>query len=391
MPTTHQKYAEHLRAELLRQHSALHPCGDDPHKLAARKQNGELVTLDLTPFAATPQPVDAAPFFERVKTIGELIVAYRHARNALRFEDDLPDARRYVHGYAYEFLAGLLNHAENTYSDAQAKRVAAWVKNLDIYVAVKAVESLLNSKADLALLELAEINNWTVHFDHLAVRCGHAGRGDAERVAQLLRAEHGYVATHVTGEDFYQFTDGWNAYPLYKILSNGQVLRLFIDQSDADFPTQIIQHWNRVYGYTAHHMGLRATTGLGAARRAVTLEEMSNALARANIASLTPTGDYTQGLLLQVFTKPERNARVPDDIKAELRAIQKGLEITVENAKLLELVSRQEVPAELARQYYALYGLNYAPDDPIHSVPAYQYFLPAQAAHVIKTSIESSP
>lgn len=389
MPTTQQIYAQQLRAELLRQHPVLRAHGDDPHKLIAPKQNGDDAILDLTPFAAVPQAVDAAPFFSNVKTITDLLVAYRRARKSRRFEDDLPAACQHVHAYAHEYLDALLAHAAKSYSDTQAQLIAAWVKNLDIYVAVKAIESLLNSKADLALLELAADNQWTVHFDHLAIRCGHSGRGDAERVVQLLEAEHGYVATQVAGEDFYQFSDGWNAYPLYKILSNGQVLRLFIDQSDADHPTQIIQHWNRVYGYTAHHMGLRVSTHTNTSRRAVTLDELSAALARVNITALTPTGDYTQGLLLQVFTKPERNPRVPSDVKNELLTLQKGLEVTVENAKLLELVSRQEVPQGLARQYFALYGLNYAPNDPIHSAPAYCYFLPAQAAHVIKTSIES--
>lgn len=390
MPTTHQLYAQQVRAELLRQHPALRAHEQDPQKLIAPKKNGEIAILDLTPFAATPQPADAAPFFSQVKSIVDLVAAYRQARKARCFEDDLPDARRHVHPYANVFLENLLAHAQQTYSDAQAQLIAAWVKDLDIYVAVKAIESLLNSKADLALLELAAKNDWVVHFDHLAIRCGHAGRGDAERVAQMLRAEHGYVSTQVSGEDFYQFADGWNAYPLYKILSNGQVLRLFIDQSDADFPAQIIQHWNRVYGYTAHHMGLRVTAHTGSARRAVTLDELVTALATANIAALTPTGDYTLGLLLQVFTKPERNSGLPSDLKTTLQNIQKGLEATVENAKLLELVARQEVSQTLARQFFALYGLNYVPGDPLYSVPAYHYFLPAQAAHVIKTSIEST-
>jgi hypothetical protein len=282
----------------------------------------------------------------------------------------------------------LLARAEQTYSDAQARLIAAWVAHLDVYVAVKAVESLLNSRADITLLEVAARKKWSVHYDHLAIRCGHGGRRDAERVVQLLRDEHGYVPSQVSGEDFYQFSDGWNAYPLYKILDNGQVLRLFIDQSDADHPTQIIRHWNRVYGYTAHHLGLRATVMHNGARRAVTLQEMMDALAGEGVTALTPTGDYTQGLLLQVFTRPERNTQVPVDLRAELRAVDGELERTIENAKLLELVSRAEVAPELARDYFALYGLHYDASAPLHSVPAYHYFLPAQAAHVIKTSVE---
>ena len=388
MSTAHQTYAKLLTDALLRKHDALHKNADADHQIIARKKTGEVARLDLTPFEATPNGVDAAAFFSGVHSVAELIIAYHQARKSKPFETDLPQA--HVHDYARVFMNQLLAQAEKTYSDAQARLIAAWVCNLDVYVAVKAVESLLNSKADMALLELAATQRWTVHFDHLAIRCGHAGRRDAEHVVELLRNHHAYTPTQVAGEDFYQFSDGWNAYPLYKILNNGQVLRLFIDQSDAQHATQIIRHWNRVYGYTAHHMGLRATLLQNGVRRAVSLREMMDALAQQNIAALTPTGDYTQGLLLQVFTKPESNADIPDDLKNELRALDPELERAVQNAKLLELVSREEAPAALAQPYFALYGLHYDAANPLHSVPAYQYFLPAQAAHVINTSVQTS-
>ena len=390
MGTAHQTYAKLLADALLRQHAGLQKHPDVEGRIIARKHAGELASLDLTPFAATPHRADAAPFFSGVRSVADLIVAYHQARQSKPFEADLAEARAHVHDYAQVFMNQLLAQAEKTYSAAQACLIATWVSHLDIYVAVKAVESLLNSKADMALLELAATQRWTVHFDHLAIRCGHAGRRDAERVVELLCNHHNYTPTHVPGEDFYQFSDGWNAYPLYKILKNGQVLRLFIDQSDAQHPTQIIRHWNRVYGYTAHHMGLRATKIENGTRRAVHLHEMIAALAQREIAALTPTGDYTQGLLLQVFTKPERNADIPNDLKKELRALHPDLESTVQNAKLLELVSREEVPATLAKDFFALYGLRYDAADPLHSVPAYQYFLPAQAAHVINTSVQTS-
>ena len=388
MGTAHQTYAKLLTEALLSQHRALQQHNDIEGRILARKKSGEVASLDLTPFEAVPKNGGAAQFFRGVHTVAELIVAYHQARKSKRFETDL--ASTHVHDYARVFMNQLLAQAEKTYSNAQARLIAAWVVNLDIYVAVKAVESLLNSKADMALLELASTQRWTIHFDHLAIRCGHAGRRDAERVVELLRTEHEYAATQVAGEDFYQFSDGWNAYPLYKILDNGQVLRLFIDQSDAQHTTQIIRHWNRVYGYTAHHMGLRATLTQNGVRRAVTLSELTAALAQRNIAALTPTGDYTEGLLLQVFTKPERNADIPHDLKDELRALDSELERAVQNAKLLELVSRDEVSPALAQRYFTLYGLRYDAANPLHSVPAYQYFLPAQAAHVINTSIQTS-
>lgn len=388
MGTAHQTYAKRLTDALVHQHPALQQHAGADQRVFAPKPNGEVVSLDLTPFEAVPGHADAAAFFSGVRTVAELIVAYHQARKSKPFESDFPQS--HVHDYARLFMSKLLAQAEKTYSDTQARLIAAWVSNLDIYVAVKAVESLLNSKADMALLELATVRRWTVHFDHLAIRCGHAGRRDAERVVDLLRTHHGYTPTQVAGEDFYQFSDGWNAYPLYKILDNGQVLRLFIDQSDAQHPAQIIRHWNRVYGYTAHHMGLRATILINGVRRAITLREMMDALAKQGITALTPTGDYTQGLLLQVFTKPERNSTVPEDLIHELRAVDPELERMVQNAKLLELVSREEVSAPFAEHYFKLYGLRHDTENPLHSVPAYQYFLPAQAAHVIKTSVQTS-
>ena len=389
MGTAHQTYAKLLTETLLREHRALQPHSDTDGRILALKKTGEVASLDLTPFEAVPKKNGgAAQFFSGVQAVAELIVAYHQARKSKPVETDL--ASTHVHDYARVFMNQLLAQAEKTYSDAQARLIATWVCNLDIYVAVKAVESLLNSKADMALLELAATQRWTIHFDHLAIRCGHAGRRDAERVVELLRTEHKYTPTQVAGEDFYQFSDGWNAYPLYKILDNGQVLRVFIDQSDAQHSTQIIRHWNRVYGYTAHHMGLRATLTQNGVRRAITLSELTAALAQQNIAALTPTGDYTEGLLLQVFTKPERNADIPADLKNELRALDPELERAVQNAKLLELVSRAEVSPALAHRYFALYGLHYDAASPLHSVPAYQYFLPAQAAHVINTSVQIS-
>ncbi|MEN8259961.1 MAG: hypothetical protein ABFS02_05135 [Pseudomonadota bacterium] len=190
------------------------------------------------------------------------------------------------------------------------------------------------------------------------------------------------------GEDFYQFDDGWNAYVLYKMLENGQTLRLFIDQSDPDNKTQIIQHWNNVYGYTAHHLGIRATHQINGGRAAVPLDTLVRALADQGVTAMTPTGEYTGGLLLQVFTRPERNRDIPDHILAKLRSCGTDLEATIENGKLLELLSRRELSDDLKDRFFELYGLTYEADNPHHSAPVYTYFLPAQAAHVIRTSIE---
>lgn len=379
-------FASNLVTDILQHEQGWQPCPSALCKLLVTNENGEDVSLDLTPTCATLQIPAAQVYFAGVRTTTQLLDAYTQARCAHRFEDDLQAAVP-VHPFAHTFIASILERAHANLSDDDAVRIAQWVTHLDAYVAVKAVESLLNSNADLALLRVAETRDWTVHFDHVAIRCGSSRERAAERVVDLLVVEHGYVPSQVRGEEFYSFSDGWNAYPLYKMLANGQLLRLFIDQSDATHPAQIIQHWHHVYGYTAHHMALRATCQINGERVAVPLAEVMTALAEHGIESMTPTGDYTHGLLLQVFTCPERNPQIPDDIKQTLAQIDATLPRAIENGKLLEIVSRREMSDTQARQWFALYGLEYQPRNPLHSAPVYGYFLPAQAAHVIKTSI----
>ena len=42
---------------------------------------------------------------------------------------------------------------------------------------------------------------------------------------------------------------------------------------------------------------------------------------------------------------------------------------------------------DFSKKYYGLYGLEFDLDNSLHSAPIYNYFLPAQAAHVINTSL----
>jgi len=346
----------------------------------------QMFALDMTPFIARPAEVSAMLWFDGVTGVSKLLSAYQSAKQSLPFEMDLPEARKNVSAYAEDFMTTVLAKANVALSDQQAMLIADWVKHLDVYCAVKSVESFLYSHADLKLLEIAPKNGWDVVFDHMAIRCGSQKFKDAERVSELLKEKHGYVSTQFKGEAYYQFPDGWNAYPVYKILENGQVLRVFVDQSDAEDEVQIIKHWNRVYGYTAHHLGIRATKLVDDVRVAVPLDEVMMALKNEAVDILTPTGHYTEGLLLQVFTRPEKNSDIPIELKAEIIAHGEQLEKTIENAKLLELVSRKEMQPEQAKKYFALYGLKYDACNPHHSAPLYQYFLPAQAAHVIQTS-----
>ncbi|MCI0505071.1 MAG: hypothetical protein L0Z73_03075 [Gammaproteobacteria bacterium] len=382
------EFARILAKELIENDNFM-PSPGSRVKVEATRDDQEIISLDLTPFKARVQPVSAAKYFAAVETVPHLLSAYEAAKRDNVFEANYPGAMQRVFGYAGEFLQAIFRRAQQSLTDSQAAMVGKWLAGLDVYTAVKSVESLLNSRADVALLEVAQQRNWTVHFDHLAIRCGSKAGGDAERVVDMLKEHHGYVSAHFPEEAFYQFPDGWNAYPLYKVLENGQVLRVFIDQSDADNKTQIIQHWNHVYGYTAHHLAIRATVVEGDQRRAVSLQEVMDALSQRGIGIMTPTGEYTSGLLLQVFTKPEKNPAIPAALKQTVAQYSPDLAVMIENGKLLELVSRREMSTDNARKLFALYGMKYDVNNPVHSAPLYQYFLPAQAAHVIRTSVQT--
>lgn len=383
-----EKFAAKLAADLLDDQPEFQSAPDDPARVLVPYPDGKWAELNLTPFYCEVQPADAEPYFETVRTTDELLDAYRVARQSNIFENDLPHACDHVADYAADFIDRILVRARRVLDDTDARRIASLVSNLDVYTAVKAVESLLNSHADLALLRVAEKLGWTLHFDHLAVRCGNADRRDAEKVVENLKTHHGYVPSQFEGENYFAFDDGWDAYVLYKVLENGQQLRLFIDQSLPDNPTQIIQHWNHVYGYTPHHLALRATNLIDGQRHAVSLDEQSIAIKADGVGVLTATGQYTAGLLQQVFTRPETNTDIPSEIRSRLRNIDRSLEAIIENGKLLELISRREMKESLKADYFSLYGLVFDQLNPLHSAPVYPYFLPAQAAHVIRTSVQ---
>jgi len=354
-----------------------------PSALQSQREDQQLIHLDLTPFHGTAQSADATRWFSTVQTLKQLLAAHRQARAVCAAEPT-----QHVHRYAEDYLEGRFNAALSQYSDEDARLIAHWVSDLDLYAAVKCIECLLDCYDNLALLKLAERKGWRVLFDHLAIRCGSSQYRHAEQVIEQLQKQHGYVQSQIEHERFYQFDDGWNAYPLYKMLDNGQVIRLFVDQSDADAPQQIIQHWNHCYGFTAHHMALRVVRTENMQCIAVPLFEVIEALAETGVASLTPTGFYTHGLLEQVFLKPHLNQEVPADVRKSLTSIDPALNKTIENGKLIELVSRRELPINQAQQFLSLYGVK--SNNHVISAPIYPYFLPAQAAHVIRTSLQST-
>lgn len=388
MRTEHQQFATDLTQTLLLAKNKLTVDPDNSNQLLASKSDNEQARLDLTPVLATAHPVTASAYFSGIITSQGLLTAYHQCRKDTLFEDSLPEAMQHVHAYAEQFLQRILNHAQSDLTDDEASLIAQFASNLDCYSAIKAIESLLNSHADRVLLDIARQQNWIVYMDHLAIRCGSQQYGDAQRITDYLCQHHGYVSPQAEGQDFYQFDDGWDAYPVYKMLDNGQMMRLFIDESSTGNTSQIIQHWNHTYGYTAHHLALRVCQFTETGLTALPLYDVISALQMRGVKCMPPTGAYTSGLLEQVFTQPAHTPDVPEQIKQQLSSFDKGLEKVIQNGKLIELVSRREMPAEYAKQYFALYELSYDASNPNHSAPCYNYFLPAQAAHVIRTSID---
>ncbi len=390
MNSAFRQFARDLVGSLVQEKHGLSADPDDEGRLLAAGADGTVASLALTPVEAAPRAATAASWFRGVRKPRDLIEAYLQCRSAEPFETSLPEATAHISSYAARFLDRLLARGLAEMTDHEACVIGDWVADLDTYTAVKAVESLLNSRADRALLGVAEERDWFVYADHVAIRCGSRRREDARRIADFLCAHFGYVAPQVEGEAFYQFEDGWDACPVYKLLDNGLMLRVFSDESAADHPEQIIQYWNHVYGYTAHHLALRACRYTADGWAAVPLAELSRALSRRGVNTMTPTGEHTCGLLEQVFVRPSHTPDVPAAIRRELAELGAGLEQTIENGKLIELVSRREMTPEFAERYLKLYGIRYRRANPRHSAPIYTYFLPAQAAHVIRSSVETA-
>ncbi len=343
MKTKFQEFATDLALHLQQAEPGLSvPLGNSPKnnpdnnsKLLVDRGKDQQASLDLTPvsMSARPQPATAKPWFASIKTSVELLSAYERCRSETRLEDSLPGTMLRVHEYAEKFRLQLLSGAKTGLSDNEAELIAVFVAQLDCYSAIKSVECLLASPADRALLAIAQQRDWIVYMDHLAIRCGSQQHGDAQRIAEFLIKDYGYVTSQVEGEDYYQFDDGWDAYPLYKMLDNGLMLRLFVDESSQGFPQQIIQHWHHVYGFTAHHLAMRVARFSQQSTEqsteqslvAVPLSVVISALNEQGVNTMTPTGSYTAGLLEQGFTKPAHTPDVPQEIKQTLASVKSGL------------------------------------------------------------------
>lgn len=350
---------------------------------------GQTKTLNLIPLRTSPQPADAGDIFQSVHTTEQLIDAYHQARASKTFEWDIAQACQQIDPFAQKYLRETRIQAMQALSNTQALHIAQWAAQLDLYCAVKSIESLAFHPAGVQLLNLGNTQQWDIHFDHVAIRCGSQDQHAGQRIQRLLCEEHGYTRPQLADQHTYRFEDGWNAYPVYKLLDNGQMLRVFIDESATGHPQQIIQHWHRVYGYSAHHLALRATKLEQGQRHAIPLATLSSHLEQLGIPLLSATGLDTAGLLEQVFTRPCINTNIPAHILDQVNTMDKQLGEKLKNAMLLELVSRTELGGELAQQWATLYGLDAIAQSHNISAPVYHYFLPAQAAHVIATSLQT--
>jgi len=346
-------------------------------------------SYNLTP-VDVPMEVADASSFQQVKTIDELISQYWSVRNDNPFEHDIPGAMDNIHPWADEFLEQLMANAASQFDDQDAQLIAQLASTLDIYTAIKTIESLLNDPQDITLLKLAKQNNWQAHLDHIVIRCGNQKHEDGERLFNfLMKYHHYYPPQHI--EDAYLLSNqGWNAYPLYKVMVNGQMIRIFIDQSDSEHKQHAIQHWNHSYGYTPHHIGLRFTTKKSNSRIAVPLPAIINELQKQSILVFNPAKLTTTDLLQNVLIKPHKLNHLPDDIMHGLAEKESELTAALTHGKLIGLVSRLELPENLKQKWFRLYQIAYDSTNPIHSVPAFNLFSPVDSSNQLNLSEISS-
>ncbi len=336
-------------------------------------------SYDLTPVDLPMEVADARTHFQQVKSLDELISKYWTIRQENHFEHDVPAAMDNIHPWADEFMETLMASASNRFTDKDAYVIAQFVSTLDIYAAVKTIESLLNDPQDIVLLHIANENHWQAHLDHLTIRCGNQQYEDAERVFNFLMKHHHYYPPQHIEEAYLVSDTGWNAYPLYKIMENGQFIRIFIDQADSEHKQQAIQHWNHAYGYTAHHIGLRLTTQNENGRKSLTLPEISNQLQKYKI-SIKDSILSNPNLMQQTLIRPRKSNRLPQDILQGAARVNSTLPSILEEGKFIALVSRLELPDTLKEKWFKLYQIGYDPSDPLHSAPAFNLFSPLDSA-----------
>ena len=170
MSNLHDDLAHDLVREVLAGPTTLRADPDHPGKLLVPRPDGRMAGIDLTPFEAEPQPMTAGHYFHGIKTVDGLLTAYRDARQSKPFEEDYGAPWSMWIPTPTNFWMACWPVPGVFLAMPTPKLIGDWVGQFDVYVAVKAVESLLYSQADLTLLKIAPRLGWTVHFDHLAIR-----------------------------------------------------------------------------------------------------------------------------------------------------------------------------------------------------------------------------
>ncbi len=98
-----RSFASDPGAHLQQVETGLSASVQDRSQLLAKPQDGQQLSLDLTPVAATPEPVTAACWFADVTTTQELLTAYDLCRSEYLFEPSLVQVMLRVHHYAEQF------------------------------------------------------------------------------------------------------------------------------------------------------------------------------------------------------------------------------------------------------------------------------------------------
>jgi len=357
--------------------------------LPENEQACSSASYDLTPIDLPMEVADARTHFQQITSLEDLISEYWAVRQNNSFEHDIPAAMDNIHPWADEFLETLMVSASNRFSDEDACLIAQFVSTLDIYAAVKTIESLLNDPQDMLLLQIAKEENWQVHLDHITIRCGNQQYEDAERIFNFLMKHHHYYPPQHIEEAYLVSDNGWNAYPLYKIMENGQFIRIFIDQADSEHQQQAIQHWNHAYGYTAHHIGLRLTTQSENGRKSLTLPEILNQLQKYKITTSDSLLTHPN-LMQQALIRPHKNNQLPKDILQGAARINTDLPSILEQGKFIALVSRIELPDTLKEKWFKLYQIGYDFTNPLHSAPAFNLFSPLDSSTHCGVKVSSS-
>ncbi len=342
----------------------------DITKVTLADQSGNSRIFDMTPITLTASKPTAKPYFEAVTNAVSLLEAYFEARSTLPFEEDDPKAMQNVNEFAQAFGDQLLQQAQHLQED-EAKLIASFVKELDIYSAVRSCETFFADPISLQLLQISKERGWYVLFDHLAISAGSHTCQDARYVADYLIKHHEYTFADIPEQNSYQ-DEKKSIYPLYKQLDNGVMLRILVQESDTE--DEITQYQNHTYGFTAPLLALRILkTGLHGPE-SLPLHEVYQELETVPLDR--PFYEFSQNLFQCVFLPAHASAKIPESFEQMLNVIEPNLLTQLQKPPRLSIVSRKELPLEYKKSYFEHYGIIFNSHNYLHSAACYNFFLP---------------